>query len=242
MKLTRLIISLFALMLLLLPMSVVAENIGVDPTSWDYGEVQVGDVETAVFTISSLGPYDMIVDDIAIRYDVTGSFEITSITSNGEVIIDPFFEIVVGDQAEIEVIFMPQIEGMATAQLYVSSDAANYPTLYIPLQGEGIDSGSDPEEMMDALLEFFDDSVAAGDIVGVGKSQGARNAHLRIVRNMLDSALNYIVAEDYADACEALTNAAVRTDGSKPPPDFVVGDGVSTLNTKIIAVMTALGC
>lgn len=91
-------------------------------------------------------------------------------------------------------------------------------------------------EEMNALLEYFNEAVDAGDIIGIGASLTVESARLRAFKRMLDSATDLLVAEDEAGACEALTDAALRAD------DFIVGDGVATLKLMILEVMTALGC
>jgi hypothetical protein len=107
------------------------------------------------------------------------------------------------------------------------------------------DCGIEPApgmEEMNALLEYFKEAVDVGDIIGVGASLTAESARLRAFKRMLDSAADLLVAEDEAGACEALTDAALSTDGINVPLDFVEGDGVPTLNAMILYVMYVVGC
>lgn len=81
MKTLRLLTGALALVLLLLPLRATAENIGVTPDAWDYGDVLIGDSADMSFTLESLGPDTPLrVDMIRIMYDDSGSFHIVSIT------------------------------------------------------------------------------------------------------------------------------------------------------------------
>lgn len=81
MKTLRLLGGALALLFALLPLRATAENIGVSPESWDYGDVALGDSAVMSFTLESLGPdTELRVDMIRILYDDTGSFHIVSIT------------------------------------------------------------------------------------------------------------------------------------------------------------------
>lgn len=239
MKLSRLIISLFAL-LLLLPIQATAENLEFEPTSWDYGEVQIGDGETMTFTVKSIGPNPLLVDDISMRNDATGSFEIDSIMLNGEEILDPYFEVVVDDQFYVEVIFTPQVEGMLTADLNVSSDAANYPQLNIPLQGEGIPAQT-PDEMMLEVIDFYDEAIAEGWLSGRARGQsGATTATM--FREMLVDVYELIVAGNDNKACRELSKVLVRIDGASSPPDLVDGSVRGAVYNMLVEVGVALEC
>ena len=59
---------------------------------------------------------------------------------------------------------------------------------------------------------------------------------------MIEAAGDLIAAGDYEAACEQLGDAYDRCDGDFPPPDFVDGDSVSTLNATISDLMAGLEC
>lgn len=238
MKFTKLVIGAFALLLLLLPLRAVAESIDIDPWEWNYGEVEVGDTEDKTFTIESMGPdTELRIDGIVLVDNVTGAYEITEITP--EPIYPIYLE--VGETVEVVVTFAPEEVGLATASILIMSDAHNDPYAYVPLQGEGVLYVPTPEEMMEDLIDFFDEGVEEGIICGVGPGNSAV-AKLRIFARMLDTADDLIRVGDDAGACDELERAYLRSDGERRPNDFIGCDGAPTVNAMIGAVMDALEC
>jgi hypothetical protein len=59
---------------------------------------------------------------------------------------------------------------------------------------------------------------------------------------MLDAAGDLIVQGRGEEACQLLADAAARTDGAAPPPDFVTGPAAAELLQLITALRAALGC
>jgi hypothetical protein len=238
MKPLRLFTGALALLLLLLPLRATAENIGVSPESWDYGDVTLGESEVQSFTIESLGPDTPLrVDMIRILDDASGSFHIVSITPT---ITFPHY-LDVGDTLEAVVSFTPGAEGLVTANLFILSNAHNDSTYYVPLQGVGIDEEPTPSELMAAVIAFFDASVADYSLYGLGNSNSPP-VHLRVFEAMLDAADDLIAAGDLSGACTQLDHAVTKCDGLDAPPDFVGGPAASSLNAMLLAVMDLLGC
>ena len=221
-------------LILLLPLTAVAENIDADPLEYDYGTVIVGTSKFMKFTIRSIGPYTpLTIYDITIVYDDNGEFLLDAVVPD-----DP---LEVGGEIEVMVTFTPRAEGMASASLLVDSDALNFPLLYIPLQGEGITADPTPTGMMDYLMSFFYDSVANETILGIGTGKRAekRIDKFEVILYSADAAID---ASDDAVACEELDDAYYRIDGIPRPNDYLVGPAVPTLSTLIILVMDSLGC
>jgi hypothetical protein len=212
------------------------------PTEWDYGDVVVGAAESQIFsfTVSADGP--LWLDDVTLvtdRYSdptppYTGSaFTITSTTS-GYIPYSTTFN--------IEVTFSPTSVGRHEAFLRVESDESKGShDIRIPLSGMGVPAEPDPAAEMAELIEFYEDSVADGTIVGYGPGNSARG-RLRAFGNMLKSSSDLISAGAYDLACSQLQDALNRTDGLFPPPDFVTGANKEELATSIIGVMNALRC
>ena len=94
---------------------------------------------------------------------------------------------------------------------------------------------------IDAILNFFDESVEAETIVGDGPGNSA-NGRLNALRNMLEMAGDFINIGEIEDACEQLKNALSKCDDDSPPPDFVTGESVSALYDMIEELMEGLGC
>lgn len=239
MKFTRLVTGAFALLLLvLLPLRAVAESIAVDPTSWDYGEVAVGDTEYMSSTITSMGPLTpLTVDGISIVYDTTDSFEISSITPE---VTFPH-ALPVGESLEVVVAFAPSAEGSVDAFLYIVSNANNGLEQFILLEGVGVVEPQTPEEMMADLLDFYEEGVDDGMICGIGPGNSA-NAKLRIFARMLDTADDLIGVPDYAAACDELERAFLRSDDAPRPQDFIDCELAPAVNAMIGEVMDALAC
>ena len=98
-----------------------------------------------------------------------------------------------------------------------------------------------PLEQIANILEFFDQSVSDGTLVGNGPGNSARG-RLNALRNMIEAAGNLIVNEDIEGACQQLQDAFNRTDGQFPPPDFVAGDAASELAILIQNLRSDLAC
>lgn len=221
---------------LFVAVTVVAQIIAVVPDSWDYGGVEIGSSEPMSFLISNTKVGTVLnVYSVAVVDDDTGSFEIASMSHTLPA------ELEEGDSMETVVTFTPTVDAMASASLAVASDCDENPLLYVPLQGEGVDVEPTPDEMMDAIMTYYDDAVANYTIWGLGGGN-APAAHLSIFRGMLDAADDLIVAGDYEAACDQLTHAIGKCDGLDAPPDFIGGPGVAPLSSMIGEVMEVLGC
>ena len=97
-----------------------------------------------------------------------------------------------------------------------------------------------PNPTIDAILDFFDESVADGAL-GNGRGNSA-NGRLNALRNMLEMAGDLIDIGDIEGACGQLNAASRKCDGDSPPPDFVTGEAVSELYDMILELMAELGC
>jgi hypothetical protein len=206
--------------------------------TWDYGEVELGASEPMSFTITSMGPDTKLrIDGIALADNESGAYEITSITP--EPVYPMYLE--VGETAEVVVTFAPGAVGVETASLFILSNAHNDPTFYVPLQGEGIINEPSPGEMMEDLIDTFDDGVEDGIICGIGPGNSAK-AKLRIFGRMLDTADDLIEVGDDDAACVELERAFLRSDEAPRPQDFIDCELAPTVNAMIGEVMEALEC
>jgi len=102
----------------------------------------------------------------------------------------------------------------------------------------GVVPESDP---IQEILDFIDESVADGTLVPA-KSGPAGKGQLGALINMIKTAGELIKAEDIAGACGQLHAALGKTDGQKPPPDFVTGPASAELAQMIQDLMASLGC
>jgi hypothetical protein len=94
---------------------------------------------------------------------------------------------------------------------------------------------------IDAILNFFDESVADGTLGGHGPGNSA-NHRLNALRNMLERAGDLIYVNDIEGACTQLKSALGKCDSASRPPDFVTGESAEDLNDMIEELMEELGC
>jgi hypothetical protein len=90
-------------------------------------------------------------------------------------------------------------------------------------------------------LNFFDESVADGSLVGEGPGKSGKN-RLNALRNMLETAGNLVDAGDYQAACGQLMDVYKKTDGDPKPPDFVSGPATEDLAIMVLDLVDNLGC
>ena len=99
-----------------------------------------------------------------------------------------------------------------------------------------------PEITIDAILEFFDESVEQGTLVGRGKRPRLANLRLKWMRKMIGKAGDFIERGRIRAACRMLQNAYKCCDGKRWPPDFVKGTAVPELASKIQNLRNIQGC
>ncbi|MBI4529237.1 MAG: hypothetical protein HY695_36020 [Deltaproteobacteria bacterium] len=63
---------LFASILLISPLPAAAEDVDVAPTSWDFGDVELGTSRTHIFTLDSLGPTPVYIFLVRLTTDAEG--------------------------------------------------------------------------------------------------------------------------------------------------------------------------
>ena len=240
-------VALLAATIFARPTGARAEDLSVDPSSWNFGEVAVGTSAVRSFTLTSIGSSDVSLYLIQITPDGTSTlicgedvacdFAITS-SPDLPVVLPP------GTATVVEVTFTPSAIGSAAAFLYLRSNDTYPPPgviAYLPLTGVGVEPNPDPADLMTDLLEFFGDAVDAGTVWGVGPGSSARH-RLDAFRHQLIEAASLIDHNAEWSACIALQAARAKADGESRPPDFVAGPAVGELVTRIDEVRDALGC
>ena len=114
-------------------------------------------------------------------------------------------------------------------------DGSDYPRLGWQL------TTAPPGDGIEAILDFFDEAVAAKTLSGNGPGRSAEG-RLDALRNMLLAAADLIEGGNIGDACQQLEDAYLRTDGHPRPPDFVTGPAAEGLAFMILDLMSDLGC
>ena len=242
MKLTRLFIGAFAL--LLLPLPVAAEYINVYPgpdDEWnylyDYGEVEIGSSAVMIFQIENDPSADsyLTVESVFLE-DETGPFEITASPTY------PWY-VAPGDNGYIEVTFSADKEGFVEGIMRIISNASNIPpggNIPYALQGTGV-ADLTPEQMMLDLIDYYDTAIADESLWGKSRGQSGTSTDA-VFRDMLVDIYDLIVAGNDPKACRALSKAMLRIDGASSPPDLVFGPSADVVYSKLAAVFNALEC
>ena len=226
--------------------------------SYDYGDVVLGESKTATFHLDSTASsevsiYLITLDDTkrpeppCAGYNVSGEpllYCWESFCFNPDtyqllpVVLPP------GDYLLVDVTFTPISPGEQSVYLGIRCNDVYPPPgaiAYINLVGTGV-SGPPPEEQIDDIQEFFDDSVTSGELAGVGATAWSAAGKLNALENMLEQAEYLIDIDDVEGACAQLHSAYEKTDGIMLPPDFVTGPAAEELATMIQDLMDSLGC
>jgi hypothetical protein len=98
---------------------------------------------------------------------------------------------------------------------------------------------SPPEDPIEEILDFVDESVEDGTLTGDGPDNSGDN-RLNALINMLEEAQSLIEAGLYEEACDQLWSTYRKCDGELRPPDFVTGEAAEDLAYMILAVMDEL--
>ncbi len=104
-------------------------EIRIRPSSYDYGDVYVGDTKKAVFTISNAGNADLYILSVYIQGKNKNSFEIVSNNCPSELKPDK--------SCSVSIRFTPDSEGTKKAQFVVESND-NENVKKVPLKGKGV--------------------------------------------------------------------------------------------------------
>ena len=125
----------------------------------------------------------------------------------------------------------------------VVSHAAGYDSKYVysfEIYAEAVSRpGPEPPTAIEEILLFIAMCVEDGTLAGNGPGNSAEN-RLDALINMLEEAQGLIELEMFEEACGQLQAAYERTDGQRPPPDFVTGPAASELATLILELMESL--
>lgn len=215
-------------------------DIEVTPTTHDFGDIELGASSTAViavanipiWTYASTGP--LLVFDVLFQEGSSPAFSITSAVL--PIILNA------GEWAPIGIAYSPQGIGYSSAVLEIySNDPDEFP-IQVSLSGVGVNTETPPQERIVEILDFFDDSVDSGALVGNGPGKSAKN-RLRALRNMIEKAGELIADGLIEEACQQLMDAYRKTDGQQPPaspPDFVMGPAASELAGMILDLVGSL--
>lgn len=216
-------------------MEIPEPEIDVSPLAYDFGDVEVGKSSTVFITISNVGIGNLTVSDIAFVVGSSGDFAITASPLLPATVTGPDGFI------EVEITYAPSAVGASAATLEIISDDEDEGVVEVALSGVGVSEELPPDEQIAEILDFFDTSVADGNLAGQGPGNSAER-RLNALRNMIEAAGDLIDNELYEDACQQLADALKKTDGQVPPPDFVAGEAREELENMLLELMESLGC
>jgi hypothetical protein len=148
-----------------------------------------------------------------------------------------------GESADIDITFTPTGLEYFSAVLEIYSNDPDESRIQVSLSGTGVKTELPPQEQIVEILNFFDDSVDAGALVGNGSGKSAGN-RLKALRNMIEEAGELITAGSMEEAYQQLMDAYQKADGQAPPaspPDFVKGSAASELAIMIHDLVESLG-
>lgn len=208
-------------------------DIEVTPLEYDFCDVQVGDSSTVIVTLTNVGEHPLTVQIIAREVGSSDDFSITFAPSVPFEIYPYHWP---SSSADLEITFEPSASGSVSAGLKIVSNDPDEGTVTVLLSGTGIESEPPPEQQIQEILDFIDESVETGDLSGSGPGNSA-NGRLNALINMIESAGDLIEDGDYEAAYNQLQTVYKKCDGETPPPDFVEGDAREELAGMILALM-----
>lgn len=91
------------------------------------------------------------------------------------------------------------------------------------------------------ILDFYDNAVDDGILVGVGKGTSADNK-INELRNKIEAVAEFLSIGDIEGACDQLYICYEKCDGDPKPKDFVTGDAAEDLGNIFENFMMNLNC
>jgi uncharacterized delta-60 repeat protein len=198
-----------------------------DTLSHDFGDVNIGESMTYVAQIQNTGNANLEVNSVTLDPCGSTDFTITSAPNNPFIVVPGETSVV-----DIEITYTPTTEGYVSTTLLIESNDADEPLVGVELGGVGVVVEIPPEQQIQDILDFFDQSVSDGTLVGYGPGPCSAR-RLRALRCMIKSAGVLIKCEYYGWATMILRAVDKKTDGEPRPPDFVAGEAVPTLNQMV---------
>jgi hypothetical protein len=220
------------ILVLALPLAAVAQT-GDSPVvivdNENFGDVVLGEFATAYIDILNTG-FDAITIESVTLEPEGGDFAVVDNPAGAT--------LGYGQSATVVITFTPTVLGSATATLVIDWQDGIAGSETVELAGTGVESPANPVSVQE-ILDFFDQSVADGTLVGQGPGNSA-DGRRGALRNKIKAAGD--ILEDGEDACEQLLDAYQCADGLPRPPDFVAGSAAGTLAQMILDLMGDLGC
>ncbi len=213
----------------------ISPNIGVDPSEYDFGDVEVGNPSTMYLNISNSGGGELTIEDVYMKNQISGdpfTFQLPSplpVTLSSNLSLD------------VEVMYSPTlIFAQQSNALVIKSDDEDEGVIEIPFTGWGV-MAEDPSQAVSGLQAFIDNAIENEMIAGEGPGNSADN-RVNALKNMIESAGDLIDEGSIQDACEQLNSIYKKVDGMPKPPDFISGDAVPGVAAGVLEIMSDLSC
>ena len=213
-------------------------DIEVSPTAYNFGYVELGSSATIIVNISNVGGADLTVSNVDFQEGSCADFSINSTTSSTlPVTVAP------NGTLDVEIAYAPSVAELCLGTLEIVSDDSDEAEILVDLQGEGVLTPTPPDEQIQNILDFFDESVANGTLEGTGFTPGMVERRLNRMRHLLERARLQTEEGEIQSAYCTLVVARLRCDDKLfPLPDFVKGDAWEELAQMITDLMASLGC
>ena len=197
-------------------------DIDVPTVEFDFGQVDIAATQSGFVTVYNTGNANLTLQALNLLQQEPAEFEIA-----------PFQQVPVTIEPQtgldIEILYIPAIEGIAEAVLQIISDDPDEPVVEVALTGEGLSAEMTPAEQMAMIMEYYQTCLQDGTIEGTGRGHKARYAEYIFTRTLTVAA--QLIDGGYDGyALKALKIAEQQCDGEKHPHDIIVGEGTAALN------------
>lgn len=204
-------------------------DIDVSPTSYDFGDVEIGSSTTMFVSIFNTGDGDLSIESFGFSAGSSSNFSITTAPSLPATVVP-------GGTADIEITFAPSAVYYSSAVLEIGSNDPDESFVTVDLSGVGVVIETPPSEQVQEIITFIEDSVSVGELSGEGPGSSA-DKKLNAMINMIEAVGNLISDGLYEEAQQQLEDILKKCDGESPPPDFVTGPAASNLVVQIYELM-----
>jgi YVTN family beta-propeller protein len=210
-------------------------DIGVQPSSYDFGDIVVGNTSAMYMTISNTGGAVLTIKNIYFGNQAEGDAFALQFPSDLPLTIPP------NSYLNMEVRYTPTlIFTQQNNSLVLESDDEDKSVIEVPITGRGV-LAKEPSQAVSGLLGFIDYALDNALIVGTGPGNSADN-RANALMNMIESAGDLISKNAIQGACKQLNSIYKKVDGLPKPPDFISGEAVSGVASGVLEIMNSQNC
>ncbi len=213
----------------------VSPNIEVDPSEYDFGDVEIGYSSMMYLNISNSGGGELTIEDVHMKNQIPGDPFTLLLPLSLPVILSS------NSSLDVEVMYNSTlIFAQQSNELVIESDDEDEGVIEVAFRGRGV-LVEEPSQAVSGLLTFIDDAIGNEMISGEGPGKSADN-RVNALKNMLESAGDLIDEGLMQDTCEQLNSIYKKVDGMPKPPDFISGEAVPGVAAGVLEIMSDLSC